>query len=103
MTMNETIEPKDGLRLRKIGSRYMIVEACNGNVNMTDVFSLNETAARLWQRINEGKFTPEELAGWLCDVRYGQGYGPDGRAKTTGRMEGFRADKIIGIRFPVSA
>lgn len=66
MTMNETIEPKDGLRLRKIGSRYMIVEACNENVNMTDVFSLNETAARLWQRINEGKFTPEELAGWLC-------------------------------------
>ncbi|EIY26936.1 PqqD family protein [Phocaeicola dorei] len=67
MTKNETIEPKDGLRLRKIGSRYMIVEACNGNVNMTDVFSLNETAARLWQRINEGKLTPEELAGWLCD------------------------------------
>ena len=37
------------LQLRKIGNKYMIVSTASGNVNMTDVFTLNETAARLWQ------------------------------------------------------
>lgn len=64
--MKEPIEPKGCLRLRKVGNKYMLVETCNGQVNMADVFSLNETAARLWQRINEGRFTPEELADWIC-------------------------------------
>lgn len=66
MTVKKAIEPKLGLQLRKIGNKYMIVEVCNENVNMTDVFSLNETAARLWQRINEGKYASEELVDWLC-------------------------------------
>lgn len=64
--MKEPIEPKGCLQLRKIGNKYMLVETCNGQMNMADVFSLNETAARLWQRINEGRFTPEELADWIC-------------------------------------
>ena len=38
------------LQLRRIGSKWMIVKAVDGEVNMTDVISLNETAARLWER-----------------------------------------------------
>ena len=32
---------KDNLRLRKIGSRSMVVREVEGEVNMTDVFTLN--------------------------------------------------------------
>ena len=61
------VKPKAGLQLRKIGSQYMIVKVCDGNVNMSDVFTLNETAARLWEKMAGEDCTPEELAGWLCE------------------------------------
>lgn len=54
--------------MRKIGNRYMIVEASAENVNMSNVFSLNETAATLWQMLADGVSSPEELAGRLCDI-----------------------------------
>lgn len=57
---------KDGLQLRKIGSHYMIVDTCTGNVNMSNVFSLNDTAAQLWTWIEEGGHTPDELADLMC-------------------------------------
>lgn len=65
--MNETIKPKDGLRLRKVGRKYMLVEAVDGQVNLTNVFTLNETAARLWQYINEGGVTIKDLAARMYD------------------------------------
>ena len=55
------------LELRKLGARYMIVDACTGEVNMTNVFTLNETAAWLWQKIGAESFIPENLCDWLCD------------------------------------
>ena len=61
------MKPNPNLQLRKIGRQYMIVEACAGNVNLTNVFTLNETAANLWQRMSEGDSTVEELTKWLCD------------------------------------
>ncbi len=56
----------DMLRLRRIGSKWMIVKTDAGNVNMTDVISLNETAARLWERFQGQEFTENEMAEWLC-------------------------------------
>lgn len=47
--------------LRRIGNQYMIVEACAGNVNMSNVYSLNRTAAWLWEQIEEDGCTAEEL------------------------------------------
>ncbi len=38
------------LNLRRIGGKYMIVKAVGGKANMTDVITLNETAALLWER-----------------------------------------------------
>lgn len=61
------MKPKPNLQLRKIGSQYMIVEANNGNVNMTKVYELNETAAKMWKWMNEGVCDEEKLAGRLCD------------------------------------
>ena len=45
----------------------MIVSTASGNVNMTDVFTLNETAARLWQLMEGKDITPKELAVLLCN------------------------------------
>ena len=48
------IEIRKGIQLRKIGNRYMIVDACAGNVNMSKVYSLNQTAAWIWQCVADG-------------------------------------------------
>lgn len=63
-----TIHPKEGLQLRQIGKQYMIVEACKENVNVSDVYSLNHTAASLWKLINLRNYSLEELADYLCET-----------------------------------
>lgn len=65
MNMNK-IEIRKGIQLRQIGNRYMIVDTCAGNVNMSKVYSLNQTAAWIWQRVAEGCNTLDELAERLC-------------------------------------
>ena len=54
------------LQLRRIGSKWMIVNAVDGEVNMTDVISLNETAARLWERFLGWEVTEDEMVEWIC-------------------------------------
>lgn len=54
------------LRLRRIGSKSVIVRVVDGKANLTDVISLNETAAGLWERFAGTEFTADEMAGWLC-------------------------------------
>lgn len=45
----------------------MVVEAAD-TVNLTNVYALNGTAARLWQQAEAlGDFTAEALAGQLCE------------------------------------
>ncbi len=65
---SRTVHPKAGLQLRKIGRQYMIVEASTENVNMSYVYSLNHTAAQLWEQLSKGDSTVEELAGWLVSL-----------------------------------
>ena len=60
------IRPKNNLQLRKLGNSYMIVEVSAENVNMSNVYTLNKTAADMWQLITEGERTAADLAGWLC-------------------------------------
>lgn len=66
MTEN-TMRPKKGLKLRKVGRQYMIVEACRGNADMSNVYSMNRTAALLWEQMEKGNCTPDALAECLCD------------------------------------
>ena len=54
------------MQLRKVGSRYMIVVANEQDVNVSDVYSLNHTAARLWERLGQQGCTVGELADLLC-------------------------------------
>ena len=58
---------KDNLRLRKIGSRSMVVREVEGEVNMTDVFTLNATASDIWSAFAGKDFTGEDLVGYLID------------------------------------
>lgn len=57
----------DNLRLRKIGSRSMVVKEVEGEVNMTDVFTLNSTASDIWAAFSGKDFTEEDLVGYLID------------------------------------
>ena len=58
---------KDNLGLRKIGSRSMVVREVEGEVNMTDVFTLNSTASDIWSAFAGKDFTGEDLVGYLID------------------------------------
>ncbi len=62
------MKPKEGLTLRKIGSNYIIVMASAEVVNMTEVYSMNETAARMWQKMAIANCSSEVLADWLCET-----------------------------------
>ncbi|MGN1232244.1 MAG: PqqD family protein [Candidatus Cryptobacteroides sp.] len=57
----------DNLRLRKIGSRSMVVKEVEGEVNMTDVFTLNPTASDIWTEFSGKDFTKEDLVSYLVD------------------------------------
>lgn len=57
---------RSDLKLRKIGRKYILVEVRNQKVNITDVFTMNATAAFLWQRMCERDFTVNELAETIC-------------------------------------
>lgn len=54
------------LRLRRIGNKCVIVRIVDGNANLTDVISLNETAAALWERFRDFEFTEDEMVEWMC-------------------------------------
>lgn len=61
---------KPGLKLRKIGSSYMIVDACTGDYGYTDVYTLNATAATIWTALEGGASAPSEIAAALCAEYY---------------------------------
>lgn len=63
---DNAIRPKKSLQLRKIQNQYMIVEVSAENVNMSNVYSMNQTAADLWEVISTEERTVEELIEWLC-------------------------------------
>lgn len=62
------MKPKENLQLRKIGSQYLIVEACAERVNRSNVYTLNETAATLWQELARGVDDAARLAAYLCEA-----------------------------------
>lgn len=53
---------KKELTLRRIGSKYMIVDAGDEQVDISSVYTLNKTAAWIWEQAQGTDFEPEELA-----------------------------------------
>lgn len=56
---------KQGLTLRHIGIEYVIVIPGQGTVDMTSVYTLNETAAWLWQQLEDEEFTMDTMVDLL--------------------------------------
>ena len=76
MKNKDKLIPKAGQKPRRKGNRHMIVEVSDSCVNLTNVYSLNGTAARPWEMVCNGEGrTAGELAEGLCktyDVEYGR-------------------------------
>ncbi len=64
------IEPEmkllPNLKLRKVGKQYMVVRHDARTVDLANVYTLNETAAWLWNIAAEADFTVNSLAEALC-------------------------------------
>lgn len=54
------------LKLRRIGSIYMVVDSKTQEVNMANVYQLNETAAAVWRAAEGKEIEPKALAEALC-------------------------------------
>ena len=57
---------KRELKLRKVGSHYMIVDSLGKQIDLATVYTLNGVAACLWQKASEGDFSVASLTEWLC-------------------------------------
>ena len=58
---------KEGLYLRKVGSQYMLVDNSQEEVDFTNVYTMNASAAYLWEKIGEQEFDDDLLVEWLCE------------------------------------
>ncbi|WDF68343.1 PqqD family protein [Sphingobacterium oryzagri] len=58
---------KDDLVLRHIGEDYIIVEPGQDQIDLSKVYTLNETAAWLWEQLKGKDFSLEEVVAALLD------------------------------------
>lgn len=54
------------LKLRRIGTRFMIVADTDDDTKKTHVYELNESAAKLWQILSKNELSLEELTEQFC-------------------------------------
>lgn len=55
------------LILRQVKDEYLIINPFSETVDMTKVYTLNETAAWLWQQMEGKEFTTEDLTQAMLD------------------------------------
>lgn len=53
---------KKGFEIRSLAGRNIVVPA-SGNIDFTNVLSLNETASFIWKLMEKGAFTTSSIAG----------------------------------------
>lgn len=58
---------KSNLILRKVGSDYIIVQPDQGVADLSKVFSLNDTAAYIWEEVQDKEFDLEHIKNLLTD------------------------------------
>ena len=58
---------KQGFILRQVGDEHIIIATGAENVDFTNIISLNESAARLWQELTGKEFSEKDMAGLLLD------------------------------------
>lgn len=57
---------KANLKLRKVGDRFMLVDVSENDANVTNVYTLNDTAAYIWNMLADGYPDEQEIAAGLC-------------------------------------
>lgn len=62
------MKTNSNIKLRKIGSRFMIVADSDNETSKTHVYELNESAARLWQMMSGKDLSADELTECFCEV-----------------------------------
>ena len=66
---------KKGFNLRNVCGENIIVAEGEGNIDFSDIISMNETSAYLWKQVQGKEFTPEQLVELLMqeyDVAEGE-------------------------------
>ena len=81
------------LTLRRMGRRYMMVNAASAAQDTADVYTLNETAARLWEQLGDDEISLPSLASWLAD-EYGIAY-DDALADVTTQVKDWQEFGLI--------
>lgn len=64
---HKTMRLNSDLVLRKVKDDYLIINPFSETVDMTQVFTLNETAAWLWKQMEGKEFEAEDLARAMLD------------------------------------
>ncbi len=60
---------REELTLQKIGKDYVIVEPEKGELNLSNIYSLNESAAWVWKQLTGSRFSASDVKAMLM-VRY---------------------------------
>jgi len=53
---------KENLILRRIGREYIVIVPDKDTVDLTEVYTLNETSAWIWEQFKNKEFTIEDVA-----------------------------------------
>lgn len=61
------MKKKPGINMRNVCGENIIVAEGNVNIDFTNILSLNESAAYLWQRIGDEHFDIDTLTQWLME------------------------------------
>lgn len=81
------------LVLRKVGKDYIIVDPGQDMVDMSTIFTLNETSAWLWEELRETSFSKEDMVALLLD-RY-EVTREKAEADCTALLEQFEAHHLL--------
>ncbi|MBQ6162566.1 MAG: PqqD family protein [Prevotella sp.] len=58
---------KNGFNLRTICGEYIIVAEGKENIDFSNIISMNESSAYLWEKIHDKDFTNDDLAHLLTE------------------------------------
>lgn len=58
---------RNDVTLRKVGNEHIIVEPSQGMVDLSTVFTLNDTAAFLWKELDGQEFDNDTVVDLLID------------------------------------
>lgn len=57
---------KADLQHLNVGKDHFVIDPDGGAIDLTDLYSMNEAAAYLWEQFTNRDFTPEEMAACLA-------------------------------------